>query len=362
MKTKISFVAFVTLLIINLFAGPALAQLNHTTLADIREQVNGIFVQLHTFDNLCVVILSAQLKEVDIDILEIRKLVTIDKGNLAELIENFTRSDLLNMERAVDTIIQCATLLGGGLIPDADPALRIIPAAPNDPCNGISLGSEGAIINEVQDVLCKVEAHNVALGLDDRKFTKIASLLNNVLAHLLSIRNLLVGSVSGLTASCSKDSLLAQAECIISFIESVASLVDSISTSDASQRAIPQLTQKGVFPLEILRSIKISCGLAHQDVYRMLRDVKRITTFKKWAFKGLREVKELLRASNFGGRAANDLLTPLTNYATHVFTLNGQLIALYTNGLNTNVLANGIYLTVTDAAEKVSVKKVIVKR
>jgi hypothetical protein len=102
-KNKIIFACFiVSLWISGVFSQGVQAQ--SPVLADIREQVNGVFVQLQTFDNLCVVILSAQLKEVDTDILEIRKLITVNKGNLTQLIESFTLSDLAGMQRVVDTI------------------------------------------------------------------------------------------------------------------------------------------------------------------------------------------------------------------------------------------------------------------
>jgi hypothetical protein len=111
---------------------------------------------------------------------------------------------------------------------------------------------------------------------------------------------------------------------------------------------VPQLTETGPFSFATLRCVKIDLGIAHQDLTQALRDVKRITGFKKWVYKALREISELLRNTGFGGHGASEPAAGLTQ----VYTMNGVWVRTQINGLGTSDLANGIYLAVTRFADQ----------
>jgi hypothetical protein len=305
-----------------------------TTLADTRERVNGVLVQLQTFDNVCVVILAGLINEIDVDVLDARKLITVGKGNLTNLLFDAIRSSVNGVNRFVDTLTQCETLIG----------------------DAIDDENAGTIFGEVNTVLAEVTDHNTNDGLDDRKFFKIRGLINNiVLANLTQINGIigLGGNSSGVS------NLSAGATAVNGKLDDI---LMTYPTTGAGTRTVPAsglianpaLTEKGPFTFDDLREIKIALGEAHEIIVQIKRLIKRITVYKKWVLKGLREVYNLLRASNFGGRASESF------GIAQVYTLSGQRVLSTTNGnLNVNGLANGVYVV---AYSDGRVEKLVVAR
>ncbi len=373
MREKFLWSSLILLVVAGLFSVPILAQ---SPLADIRERINGILVQLRTFDNTCIIILGAQIKEIDVAVLESRKLITANKGNLGRLLLDAVTSAHAHLERAFDTITQCGTLLGrGGAIGD---------------------GSIFAEINGVVGDLGKLD------DLDPRKEAKINGLIDNtILANLVAIGKRILGETfepvpamagviarpltgngsDGLFGTFSSFSSLVSLyfECLEEFFftlflsekcRSLKSLIDDddddddddsspstvsrevevvqASQSVASNLSVaPQLTEKGPIPFEFLRLFKRALGIAHQLLVQAQRILRQITQFKKWVYKGLREVHKLLRASNFGGRGAGELLDSISK----IYTLNGALVEVQAQGLNTARLSNGVYLVVAESQD-----------
>jgi len=331
------------------------------------------------FDNTCVIILGAQIKEIDVDVLEARKLITSNKGNLNRLLLDGMNSARAHLERAFDTLTQCGTLLGTG---------RVV--------------GDGSIFAEVNGVVGDIGALN---NLDPRKETKIAALIEHtILANLTAIREQLFGEGAGAPLPAMRFPIAQPMNGDSSFLEfnsrlfslyfrclaelifagepgtacsDFESFLDAISNSEkldvveASAISgmklptgfVPQLSEKGAIPFEFLRLFKVALGIAHQRLVQAQRVLREITMFKKCVYKGLREVYNLLRASNFGGRGASEL----PNDITQVYTLNGVLIAMQANGLSTAALTNGLYLAVTESRDAmgkaiVQVRKIVVAR
>jgi hypothetical protein len=338
---------------------PAQAQ---SPLADIRERINGILVQLRTFDNICVILLGAQIKEIDVDVLDARKLITSNKGNLGRSLLDALNSAEYQVDQLFDTLTQCRALLGTERVID-----------------------DGSIFAEANGVASDIDDLD---GLDLRKEAKISGLLvNTILANLTSIGEKLFGESAGdpvpamakiiprpiplfftddffiSTGSAASVLLSAMIRCLAEAYfgtpgvacSEYASLVSSSSaeldvnesltlTQDSKTvKLVPQLTERGAISFELLRLFKIGLGLVHQNSVRGQRILREITMLKKWAYKGLREVYNLLRASNFGGRAAGELLSSVTK----VYTLNGTLVEIQSQALSTTRLSNGIYLALT---------------
>jgi hypothetical protein len=313
-----------------------------TTLADTRERVNGILVQLRTFDNLCVIILGGQLKEVDIDILAARRLITVGKGNLTNLLLDYIRSAQFGIARVMDTIEQCQELLGTQVEPGSA-SLRVIPAF-NQLLPQQQEESDGTIVGEVEEVVNEVEAHLGDEGLAPRKANKVLSLLNNIVLPNLECIEDRLGEDGSITTEVQSRS----AE-IDEISSDIANPVSELVVALNAMRVLPELTETGPIPFEVLRELKIGLGRTHQALVQILRGVKRITVCKKWVFKAVREVYELLRASNFGGRAAGELGESITQ----VYALDGRLIIRQMdNSLSTAGLSNGVYLIVKKIIDK----------
>jgi hypothetical protein len=342
MRRKLSFILTMMLALTAFLLAVVPAQAQPiTTLADTRERVNGILVQLRTFDNTCVVILGALLHEVDIDILAARRLITVGKGNLTNLLLDYFRSAVFGFDRVQDTIEQCETLLGA--TEPASAGLNVIPAfrqlAPQ-----AQEESDGTIVGEVEAVLEEVESSAEEGGLDLRKAFKIVSLINNIILPNLDCVDSRLESIDEVVQSASSDT-----ESLFDEVEG--GLNGGTSELDvllSSARVLPELTETGPFPFEDLREFKIRLGLIHQELVQILRAVKRIVYCKKWVYKAVREIYWLLRASNFGGRAASELSEGLTR----IYTLSGQLVSTQTFGLSTDRLANGVYLAVKQFTDK----------
>jgi hypothetical protein len=321
---------FLALLLVLASVVPVFAQ--DTTIADTRERVNGILRQLQTFDNTCVVILGGLVKEVDIDVLHSRKLITVGKGNVTNLLLDTIRAATNGIDRVVDTLEQCDTLLGA--TEPASANLRVIPAfATTIP--QAQEPSDGTIFGEVEAVIEEVETSAEADGLDPRKANKILSLLNSIVIQNLECIDSRLDTIETGVQSASDT---------VSEVEGTISPTNELAIAMNAARVLPELTETGPIPFEVLRGLKEALGRAHTQLTQVLRAIKRITVCKKWVFKGLREVKELLRASNFGGRAASTL----GESVAQIYTLSGRLIETQLNAetLSVKGLANGVYIVV----------------
>ncbi|MBI1742986.1 hypothetical protein HYR54_07955 [Candidatus Acetothermia bacterium] len=324
MRRNLGFILAMVLLVLTsltLTAVPAQASAG-SPLADTRERLNGVIVQLQTFDNVCVIILAGLIKEIDIDVLEGRKLITVGKGNLSNLLLDGLRSAASNVSRVTDTLEQCRSLLGTKQDGNGD---------------GTIFGELNAVVEEIADLS----------SLDDRKRNKINGLLENIaLGNLSSIEDRLDEQSGSLTGKVEEASTIV--DDLIDGLDSTDPSCGEVTRDAATLVAVPQLTETGPFSFETLRCVKIDLGLAHQDLTQALRDVKRITGFKKWVFKALREIIELLRNTTFGGHGASEPAAGVTQ----IYSMNGVLVRTQINGLGTSDLANGIYLAVTRFADQ----------
>ncbi len=292
-------------------------------LADIREQVRGLLVQLHTIDNSCVIILGALLNEALIDILHSRKLITVGKGNLNALLDEALTDALTKFDLAQNQIDQCTNDAEEGLI--------------------------DTFAEELKDVTGEIEGlSGTGPGeIDPRKVTKIVALFTNAESRVTAITDRLTDVVELCLDATDPDS----ASGIVTDQQSVAQNAGAFADLDTlpagEHIAIPQVTEKGPLTFTELRTMKIELGRAAALVKSCLRAVKEIAKEKKWIFKALREVYNLLRASNFGGRGASESASGVVK----VYTLNGALLETQLGGLNTNRLPIGVYLTVTEARD-----------
>jgi hypothetical protein len=366
MKSTLCLIGAILAIVSTLFVVPVQAQ---SPLADVREQINGILVQLQTFDNTCIVILGAQIKEIDIDVLEMRKLITTNKGNLDRLLLDAATSARAHLNRVFSTLTQCGTLLGTGHVID-----------------------DGSLFAEVHGV--GVAITNLS-GLNPRKEAKISGLIEHtIFGNLGSIRERLFGEGFGkepggpvpamrlpiaqpafffsadfsgllgfnsvlfeqlaacvfdlMTGNFSFPNIPSSCSSLLDFVPFGAKLdvVEAPSSVGSHLPTVPQLAEKGPIPFELLRVFKIALGIAHQRLVQAQRVLRQITQFKKWVYKGVREVHNLLRASNFGGRGAAELLSNISK----IYTLDGALVETQAHGLlNTARLSNGVYLAVTES-------------
>lgn len=325
--------ALLALLLVLASAVPVFAQ--DTTIADTRERVNGILRQLQTFDNLCVVILSGLVKEVDVDVLHSRKLITVNKGNLSNLLLDTLRAAINGIDRVVDTLEQCDTLLGATeSTAPVSAKLSVIPAF-NQLIPQAQEESDGTIFGEVEAVVEEVEASAEADGLDLRKANKILSLINNIILPNLECVDSRLDTIETGVQSAS--------DTVDEVEGDLQSPTSELALALNAVRVLPQLTETGPIPFEVLRAFKEALGRAHTQLVQVMRAIKRITVCKKWVFKGLHEVKELLRASNFGGRAASTLGESIAQ----IYTLSGRLVNTQTShALSVKGLANGVYIVV----------------
>jgi hypothetical protein len=341
MRRKLGFILTMMLVLGGLLLAvvPAQAQ---SPLADVRERVNGILVQLRTFDNTCVIILSALLKEVDIDILDARRQITVGKGNLNRLLLEAIRAAQNGAQRVIDLLDQCRTLLG---------------EIGDDVDSGTIFGEVNEVARAVEEDLCELEAGECANGLDTRKFFKIRGLIDNiVLTNLGLIRDSIdAGGKLGSGVQTAFDDI----EAVEGDLDGGGELCaenDNENVVAVPAVAVPQVTEKGCFTFQELRDFKIELGRIHQQIVQLLREVKRFTHYKKWVLKAIKEIYWLLRASNFGGRAAGEL----SGTVAQVYTLNGKRVNSDVNGsLNVSTLTNGVYLVVYDDGR---VEKLVVAR
>ncbi|MBI1742987.1 hypothetical protein HYR54_07960 [Candidatus Acetothermia bacterium] len=286
---------------------PAHAGDSTRTIADIREEFNGLIVQLNTIDNVCVTILSGLLSELQISILEGRKLVTVGKGNLNTLLLDLGNDAVATIEKLGNTLDQCLNE-DDGLVTTFGEELSSLKTE----IEGLRQSNEGT--------------------LDNRKATKIDALLTNASSRVSSIETEL-GDIGDGLDNLSKDVL-----------DPVFSILEGSSASTLTQVA-PQLTETGPISFGNLREIKILLGEGAASVKSLLRLVREVTREKKWVFKAVRETQELLRNTGFGGHGTNELTGA---NLTKVYATNGALVQTQVGGLNVNNLANGVYLAVTE--------------
>lgn len=268
-------------------------------ISDIREDFNGLLVQLRTIDNYCVIILGALLDEARVYVLDSRKVITVGKGNLLPLLEEALEDALQKLELASNQIDQCLDLLG-------------------------------TFVDEekvgLADLAAEIDAND---EIDARKRLKIAALLTNAQARVAKIEE----KLGDIQSDCADNTDLQD---IIDEIQSPSAEVDGVI-------AVPQLTETGPIPFQTLREFKIDLGIFAATLKSCIWLVKEITKDKKWLLKAIKEVYWLLRASNFGGRAAVELVKEVTR----VYTISGRLIETQTGGLDMRRLTNGVYLAVT---------------
>jgi hypothetical protein len=312
MKKHFQIILATVLLGLMLSVVPAQAQPGRL-ISDIREDFNGLLVQLRTIDNSCVIILGALIDEARIYVLDSRKLITVNKGNLTPLLEEAFEDAQLKLSLAASQLDQCT-------------------------------GSENALIDAFDDELSDLTDEIADLdNIDVRKINKIVALLTSADSRVDAI-------VSKLED--------VQADCIEDVSDGISDLIEELQTSSngVSEKITiqPQLTESGPISFATLREFKIELGVFAAQLRSCLSILKEITKDKKWLLKALREVKELLRASNFGGRAAAESFTA----ETRVYSVSGKLIETQSNGLDVSRLANGVYLAVTGS----QIRKVTVTR
>jgi hypothetical protein len=272
-------------------------------ISDIREDFNGLLVQLRTIDNYCVIILGALLDEARVYVLDSRKVITVGKGNLLPLLEEALEDALLKLELAQNQIAQCFDLLGTFVDEEE-----------------VGLAALATAIAENDEI-------------DARKRLKIAALLANAQARVTAIED----KLDDVQSDCLEGSdVEGGLEGIIGEIQSPSAEVDGVI-------AVPQLTETGPIPFQTLRQFKIDLGFYAATLKSCLWLIKEITKDKKWLLKAIKEVYWLLRASNFGGRAAVELVREVTR----VYTISGRLVETQTGGLDMRRLTNGVYLAVT---------------
>jgi hypothetical protein len=307
MKKQFQIILATVMLGLMLAVVPVQAQPDGRLISDIREDFNGLLVQLRTIDNSCVIILGALIDEARIDILDSRKVITVGKGNLLSLLEEALEDALVHFELANNQIEQCFALIESFVETEEG-------------------GLEG-LIAEFEDGL---------ENLDARKRLKILALLQVASNRVAAI----VEKLETVQSDCveSESDVVDEVTTIIEEIQSPSNGVSETAIAE------PQLTETGPIPFIVLRDFKIRLGILAAELRSCLAIIKEITKDKKWLLKAIREVKELLRASNFGGRAAAE---SVANIETKIYSISGKLIETQIGGLNLNRLTNGVYLAVT---------------
>ncbi len=256
MKKQCQIILATVLLGLLLAAVPAQAQPGGRLISDIREDFNGLLVQLRTIDNSCVIILGALIGEARIYVLDSRKLITVNKGNLTPLLEEAFDDALLKLALAGNQLAQCT----GG-----DPAL--IDAFQEE------LGILADEINDLDNV-------------DVRKRLKIQALLTSANDRVDAI----VDKLEQVQSDCVKDVSEGIGD-LIEEIQSPAAKVDNIVEASADVAVQPELTETGPIPFETLREFKIELGVFAAQLRSCLSILKEITKDKKWVLKAIREVK-----------------------------------------------------------------------
>ena len=309
MKKQFQIILATVMLGLLLAAVPAQAQ--GRLISDIREDFNGLLVQLRTIDNSCVIILGALIDEARIDILDSRKVITVGKGNLLPLLEEALEDALIYFELANNQIEQCFDLIES------------------------FVDTEEVGLSDLTDEIAGLD------NVDARKRLKIAALLQNANSRVEAI----VDKLEQVQGDCveGESDVVEKIEEIIAIIQSPSAKVDNIVEASADVAVQPELTETGPIPFEKLRHFKIRLGILAAQLRSCLSIIKEITKDKKWLLKAIREVKELLRASNFGGRAAAE--SPAIE--TKIYSIGGKLIETQIGGLDVSWLTNGVYLAVT---------------
>jgi hypothetical protein len=299
MNSKLGQIFLTVFFMISLSTASALTALAQgselNTLAEIRVDIEKTIDLLRTIDNNCVVIGQAMLNEALIGVLAARRYITVGKGNLGNILLDAIQAAFNHIERFVENIeLFCVPLVDG-------------------------------VIAQVQS---QSEAIDEFEGLDERKRNKLLSLLDNIaLANLQGMAEILGDIADGFdTAGICPSSLTAA----------------GVRTEQPI--AVPALTEQGPLPFELLRAFKICLGSAITVIRGVIRDLNRFVKFKKWVYKALNEAKELLRASNFGGRAAFELTAESAGVTRTLYALNGQRLFIGSaHALNIATLPNGVY-------------------
>jgi hypothetical protein len=299
-KNQIQVFIAVLLTGLMLAAVPTQAQDGERTMAEIRADLGELIVRIRIFDNVCVVIGSALFDELRAEFSNARKLIAAGKGNLQPLLAAMhSRARSMHLELTGHVGFQCA-------VPPGFMVLRVT-----------GLAEEIAKLDE----------------LDDRKREKIAALLTATVTLL------------------DADGILGKTEDLsgVGCLTPLGTLIGQIGD------LIPVIGQSS--SLESLRQIKTLLGRGITQIKSCLRTLKEVTKLKKFVLKNLREVYELLRAGNFGGRGASAVFD-LTAGAIKVYTADGRSLATQTSALNLDRLVNGVYLLITDKR----IRKVVVSR
>jgi hypothetical protein len=300
-------------------------------ISDIREDFNGLLLQLRVFDNSCVIITGGLLDELRTLILDGRKLITTNKGNLGPaLVALVLRAQVQLQSLIVHVAIYCGFEQEINPGPFSEPVT--VQAKAFTPLGfPITFGGIAFIGNQIELLRAEIAAIE---ELDERKSNKIDGLLTDALAHASAILSL-------------SDDILDEGGCLFDFSQALNRVGRIFESAEiVTIPVLPQLTETGPISFDELREIKLALGLAANAIKDCLHTLRQITKEKKWLYKDIREVKELLRASNFGGRAASELPI-LTESPAKVYSLNGNLVATHATGLNINQLANGVYLIVS---------------
>jgi hypothetical protein len=322
-------------------------------LAEFRERFNGLLVQLRTIDNNCVVIFSGLLNEFDKDILHARKLITTGKGNLNRLLINTLQSASNKFDILASFAISCRFLLEGfganfdAIFEELKPLLGVvingtsemtktaIPAQGLIPCVSVPTGADRTVMPA-----------GTSTTIDPRKACRIVQLAIDAFTRVIFMLSALsLTSILADGAAITSDDVLSQLEAIIDAGRCVRDDQEIVTVQ-------PMLTETGPICFEQLREFKVLLGKAHQQIRLAIQTgLREFVRNKKWVLKAIREIKELLRASNFGGRAASEILSAGEN-VTRVYTLNGHLISIQTaSSLNTEILSNGVYLLIREAKD-----------
>ncbi len=350
MRRVVHSVLFVVLASLVLSVVPVQAQ---SQLAEIREKFNGLLVQLRTIDNTCVVILGGLLNELDKDILHARKLITTGKGNLNRLLIETLRS-ANNTQGIIESFIQeCRMLLSGfgnnfeGIFDELTPLLGIVidtgepltnaavPAQALVPCLTIPISEDKTVVPAA-----------TSTTIDLRKACRIVQLGIDAFIRLQLM-------FSALSLAFSLESNAADlGNAVLGELEDIFETGECVSDGSEAVTVRPALTESGPVCFEQLREFKERLGLAHRQI-KLAQQVglREFVRNKKWMLKAIREIKELLRASNFGGRGASELLN-INESLTQIYTLHGQLVSIQSdNSLNTQNLPNGVYLLIKEVKD-----------
>jgi hypothetical protein len=366
MRRVVSSVLVAILVSLVLSVVPVQAQ---SQLADIRSQLNGLLVQLRTIDNTCVVILGGLINEFDKDILHARKLITTGKGNLNRLLIETLRSAINTFSIILDFAQQCSVLLSGlnssaqEIVQEITPLLGIVttgePGLNKSAVPAVSIPCVTTVSGSAQTLAPTATSTTI----DPRKACRIVQLgidafgRGNLMAtSFFTFTVPFVSQAASLNSSVLED------------LENIFETGECVTGDSDAVRVQPALTESGPICFQQLREFKERLGLAHSQIkLAQQAGLREFVRNKKWLLKAIREIKELLRASNFGGRGASELLN-ISASTTRIYTLNGQLISIQTeNSLSTQNLPNGAYLLIKESRDSAGqihrqVEKLVVAR